>query len=136
MAEPENIEQFKVMAGRILAALYSTHPRAQDFDPSLVFGGNVVPDTDDEELFEETVNSLVENGYIIIVQKGYLRLLDKAYETLQKPNPLDPKKSIGSTLVGWAKDATTKAAKDASSKIVAAALTMLFQAISSASGAA
>lgn len=127
--DQDNIERFKAMAGRILGALYAEHPKAQWNDPGLVYGGNIVPEEKDADLYEDTVNYLEENGYIISPERGFIRLRDKGYQVLQKPNPLDPKKPLGTTLTEWAQAAAGSAVKDGMGELGAAALDALYGAI-------
>lgn len=125
MNEPENIKQFKEMSAVILGTLYATHPIAQWYDAETFLSEKTTPNNT-EELFIEAANFLIENGYIVLVQKGFLRLRDKGYEALNKPNPLNPKQSVGSGLATWVKGTASDISKDSISKLVTHTLQSLF----------
>jgi hypothetical protein len=128
-SEPENIIRFKTMAAPILGALYAVHPADIPRDSSGI-ASNQVLDESDEDLFDDTVSYLIENGYLTTTSGGgFIRLNAKSWEVLQKPDPLKPKETLGSQLVKVAKDAGAAGAKGAASKAGAAALAALAQAI-------
>ena len=128
MREPENITAFKEMVGRILGKLYSCHPIELDGDAEVFFDDDEVDDNE-YDLFSNTVSYLARSGYLHQDKHLYLQLTDRAWEVLQKPNPLQPSKSIGSTLYDWVKEAGSDAAKDGVKTLVPVALTALYNAI-------
>lgn len=131
MKEPENITQFKEMAGRILGHLYSTHPTPEVFSSDDFFEDPL--EEDEADLFDDTVMYLLENGYLTETQKGVIRLRDKGYEALNKPNPLQTNETLGSGLTNWAKGTASSIATDNISKLAASTLSALYAAFTSAS---
>lgn len=111
MSEPNNIVEFHRMTLMILGKLYAVHPSDIDFDASSFFE-NEVPSEEEAELFENTANYLLENGYLTRTQIGF-RLNAKAFAVLQKPDPLHPSKSLGSSLAAWGADTASTAGKEA-----------------------
>lgn len=129
MSGTANIENFKLVAGKILGVLYASHPIAQWDDASLIYDDDV---TDEEQVFySETVEYLYENGYLTKPQTGFIRLRDKGYDALSKPNPLKPTQSFGSSLADWTKSTGSSVAKDGISELASGALKALFSTFSS-----
>lgn len=124
MKEPENIVHFKEMAGRILGTLYAGHPQDAWNRPSLVFGDDE-PGDNDAELYENSVNYLLENGYLTRTDPGFVRLNDRSFHVLGEANPLEPKKSIGASLADWAGKATSETGKTLLAQSAGAALVAL-----------
>ncbi|RVH78241.1 hypothetical protein CN203_10980 [Sinorhizobium meliloti] len=111
MSEPDNIVEFHRMTLMILGKLYSVHPEDIEFDASSIFE-NEVPLHEEVNLFENTANYLLENGYLTKTQIGF-RLNAKAFAVLQKPDPLQPSKSLGSSVAAWMADTASTTGKDA-----------------------
>lgn len=111
MTEPDNIIKFHAMALTILGKLYSVHPKDMAFDVESFFG-NDVPSDEEADRFEDTANYLLENGYLTHTQIGF-RLNGKSWAVLSKPDPLQPTKSIGSTIAAWVSDTGSTIAKEA-----------------------
>ena len=131
--EPIHIVRFKEMAGFILGRLYEEHPAALQFEAS-EFYQNDVPSDEDAELFDNTVNYLVRNGYVHQDSQYFLQLTSAAWDVLQKPNPLLPVETVGSSLMKWGKDATSDVAKGLAGKTVDAALSAVAVAIGAIAG--
>ncbi len=119
--EPVHIVKFKEMAGFVLGRLYEIHPEDISFDAAS-FYGNDVPSDQDEELFSNTVNYLVRNGYVHQDSNFYLQLTSASWDVLQKPNPLLPTETLGSSLMNWAKEAASDVGKGFAGKSVDVAL--------------
>ncbi|KFI24376.1 hypothetical protein CG51_18165 [Haematobacter missouriensis] len=130
MEDPENIARFKDMAGRLLGALYATHPESQFADASLIFGDDE-PSGADQNLFDDTVGYLVENGYLTSIPPQDIRLNDRSFDVLQKPNPITPQESIGSSLATWAADTTSEIGRGVAAQAAGAALSLLYSVIKS-----
>lgn len=128
MGSPDNITQFQEMAGRILGALYATHPIAQWGESDLLSPNPPISD-EDQELFDETLQYLVENGYVRHRNDNYVRLLDKAYEALNETNPLLPQKSLGAALADWSKETASGIGRDTVASVSKIALTAIFAAL-------
>jgi hypothetical protein len=127
MAEPENIVRFQEMVVAVLGELYSVHPGDIEWSAAS-FYGNKVPSDDEEDLFDNTVRYLLDNGYVFESQ-GYIRLNAKSWSVLKKPDPLHPAQSLGSTLKSWAKDAASGSGKELVSTLGGTALSEIAKAL-------
>ena len=127
MRDPDHIVRFKTMVAAILGTLYGDHPNERWDEAEGFFEVN--PAGFDADLFDETVNYLVENGYLTRSNPGYLRLNDKSFFVLQKPNPLKKEESLGSTMARWATDALSGSAKAKLSTVVDAAMGAIYDGI-------
>lgn len=130
MQQPDNISAFQEMAGRVLGQLYAQHPTAIFFEYESFFEGPFVDDN--EELFNDTVMYLIENGYLTQTDKNsHVRLNDRSYQVLQKPNPLLADEPIGATLAHWARETASETGKTIVSGVASAALSFLYTTIKS-----
>ncbi|WP_158808455.1 hypothetical protein [Beijerinckia sp. L45] len=128
---PDNIVEFNALAGRVLVALFVTHPMPIALEASTFFpierGALVSPGSEINEqwdLFENTVAWLRDEGYLRYAMAPGIqsynptfqlaKLTEKGMSTLTKPLPAlaskDGKKTIGEQLVGAAKSAAIKGA--------------------------
>lgn len=131
--EPEHIVRFKEMAGFILGRLYEEHPGDLAFEAA-DFYLNAVPSDDDTALFEKTVLYLVRNGYVHQDRQMYLQLTSASWDVLQKPNPLLPVETVGSSLMKWGRDTTSEVSKGLAGKTVESALKAVATAIGAIAG--
>lgn len=128
MQQPDNISAFQEMAGRVLGRLYAQHPTAMFFDYESFF--DEPSGDDDEDLFNDTVMYLIENGYLTQTDKNsHVRINDRSYQVLQKPNPLSANEAIGTTLAHWARDTASDTGKNIVSGAASAALSLLYTTI-------
>jgi hypothetical protein len=128
MQQPNNITAFQEMTGRVLGHLYDRHPTAIFFDYESFFEEPF--DDNEEDLFNDTVMYLIENGYLTQTDKDtHVRLNDRSYQVLQKPNPLSAEEPIGTTLAHWARETASDTGKSIISGAANAALSMLYTSI-------
>lgn len=125
MSEPDNIVQFKEMVGRIIGSLYASHPQPQPWNSFIVFG-DIPPNNDDEDLFEDTLTYLIDNGYITKRPDYTVRLNERSYHLLQKENPLDPKETMGASLARWATGTASDSARNVIVQNAGAAIAALY----------
>lgn len=133
MQEPQNITDFKQMAGRILGTLYDTHPSEMFIEADAFFDADLT--REEEDLFDDTLAYLCENGYLTRTSNStHVRLNDRAYHILQKPNPLEPKESIGYSLAKWTKGSISEASRSAVATVAGSALTLLYSILKGSGG--
>jgi len=123
MSAPDNIALFHTQVVKIFGELYLKHPRGVYIDPLFIYGRDA--DDDEIEFAEATIRYLVENGYVNAEPAGEyeeLRLNAQSWAALDKPNPLDPKTSLGRSIANWSKDAASSAGKDGVSALGGTAL--------------
>lgn len=131
MAEPANIVKFKTQALRALAYLYDRHPQPQllTFEQVLGPGGKTLNDMDtdwfgtaadpDVTFAVDTIQWLLRHGYIEgeAHQCGAFPagLNPRSWAALDRPDPLAPSRTLGTSLSAWAKDAVADTAKSGAS---------------------
>lgn len=128
MSEPygmDESEESKEIVGRILGALYASHPAEPWNGPELVYGRGFTITDREEGLYWDAIEYLFDNDCIAIPQDAFLRLRDEAYDALGKPNPLKPEQTLGSGLAELAESTGQAVARQDVDALVSSTLEIL-----------
>lgn len=129
---PEHIEAFQQMVGFILGKLYDVHPTELSSDIDAFFISEWPTDTQ-ADLFEDTVKYLVRHGFLH-KENFYLQLTPASWDVLQRPDPLDVRRTLGSALASWAKDTASETGKALTIESVTTLMKLVFQGVTGGDG--